>query len=48
MTVEIILTVSTRGALISKLSDIPITDISAIKYTDTDVINDIAAPKNLL
>ena len=35
-----------RGALISKLTDIPITDISAIKNTDTDANTDIAAPFN--
>ena len=33
-----------RGAPISKLTDIPITDISAIKNTNTDVNTDIAAP----
>ena len=35
-----------RGAPISKLTDIPITDISAIKNTDTDANTDIAAPFN--
>ena len=35
-----------RGAPISKLTDIPITDISAIKITDTDANTDIAAPFN--
>ena len=33
-----------RGAPISKLTDIPITDISAIKNTDTDANTNIAAP----
>ena len=38
--------ICSRGALISKLTDIPITDISAIKNTDTDANTDIAAPFN--
>jgi len=33
--------VNNRGALISKLTDIPITDILAIKSTDSDTDTDI-------
>ena len=36
----------TRGAPISKLTGIPITDILAMKNTDTDANTDIAAPFN--
>ena len=37
-----------RDAPISKLIDILITNISAIKHTDTDADTDIAAPMNSL
>ena len=40
--------VCVRGAPISKSTDILITDISAIKNTDTDANTDIAAPLTFL